>query len=166
MYISCSWYLNSSWDPQSVYCFTTPLLLRLYRGERRRWINSNTSRKLIRLQPRKEIFLSLSGYIIPVLAFSSHGLLACQSLQNDWEILCSIKTDKQKPNLFGREEKKTLTEESKLCKYIHMNTDHSLLNTTVLRTLESIKWHASALSNFSYTKRQWEKLELHFHKGS
>lgn len=59
-----------------------------------------------------------------------------------------------------------LTEELKLYKYTQVNIHKASLNVTALRTLASMKWHVSAAGNFSYTKKQSEKFELHFHKGS
>jgi len=108
------------------------------------WINSNTSRKLIRLQPGKEIFLSLSAYVIPVLAFFPHGPLACQSIENDFEkasVILKNKTKNKQTNKklqFVWQEKKFI-EESKLHKYVHVNTDNTLLNTTALRTLRTLE---------------------------
>lgn len=59
-----------------------------------------------------------------------------------------------------------LTEELKLYKYTQVNTHNASLNITALRTLASMQGHVSAVGNFSYTKKQSEKFELHFHKGS
>lgn len=102
---------NSSWDPSVCVLSQDTFAAQTQKGVLQRWrTNSNTSRKLTRLQPRKSLFISIYGYVNLVLAFFSRVPLACQSIENDFEKAYVVLEKKKSTYLAGQK----FLEESKL----------------------------------------------------